>query len=393
MSDDGPSGLRAEIVNEAQRIGMEMVRIAPASRWDEHPLQDPDYRPRSILPWAESVIVMAVPLFIPMLATSPSMVYQELYNTTNRILDDAAYRMALFLTRKGYRAAFFPRDGYSSIDVLLRDPTAAFSQVLAAYYSGMGTIGDSHNIITEEYGPRVRMVSVVTDAVIEPDGMLSEDLCIHCGRCLRGCPAHAFSDRGERPYRMNYDACTRHHMELRDSHHWPCGTCIKVCPVGNDTRLYRKVQPVTPEGAEHCARKGSRPLPLPSAPGAEILSWRHRGEALLAVPLGMRYGPPPAVHRGGPHVHHEHHADRQDDVERHGEQLPSRGIQIERRVQRDPHDHEEQPYQRDSQAEPREGCVVHGTSIGGLYLIPTGASLIGPAGSRSPACPPRTPSP
>lgn len=165
MEEWCPSELKSMVVTEAHRIGVDLVRSCPVSRWDETPLQDPEYRPGRMCPWAENVVVMAVPLFIPMLATAPSMVYQELYNTANRILDDAAYRMALFLTRLGYRAMFFPRDGYSSIDVLLRDPSAAFSQVLAAYYSGMGTIGDSHNIITPEYGPRIRMVSVITDTM------------------------------------------------------------------------------------------------------------------------------------------------------------------------------------------------------------------------------------
>lgn len=233
MTGTRRTGLRADVIGEAERIGMELVRIAPASRWDEHPLQDPEYRPRSVFPWAESVVVMAVPLFVPMLATAPSMVYQELYNTTNRILDDAAYRMTLFLTRRGFRAAFLPRDGYSSMDVLLRDHAAAFSQVLAAYYSGMGTVGDSHNIVTRGFGPRIRMVSVVTDAAIEPDPMLTEDLCIHCGRCLRGCPAHAFSDTGGRPYRMST-------MRARGTT-WSCGTAITgpAAPASGSARSER----------------------------------------------------------------------------------------------------------------------------------------------------------
>ena len=42
-----------------------------------------------------------------MLETTPS----ELYNTANRLLDDAAYRRVSLLFSLGRRAHFFPRDG------------------------------------------------------------------------------------------------------------------------------------------------------------------------------------------------------------------------------------------------------------------------------------------
>ncbi len=249
-------GTQEDVRSAAERFGARIVGFCSVERWDEHPLQPMEYRPKSILPWARSVVVMGIPLYVPMIATTPSMVYQELYNTTNRILDDMAYRMTGFLTGNGYRAMYFPRDGYSGMDALLKDPTAAFSHVLAAYYAGLGTIGDSHNLITPEYGPRVRMVSVVTDAVFEPDDMIDGDLCIHCRRCLKKCPAGCFTDDG-RPYSMDMERCTEHHIELKKQGHWPCGVCIKVCPVGKDMELYRDVAPVSPEGLEHCERKGS----------------------------------------------------------------------------------------------------------------------------------------
>ncbi len=42
---------------------------------------------------------------------------------------------------------------------------------MAGYYAGMGTIGDSHNLITKEFGPRLRIVSILTDAPIPADPM------------------------------------------------------------------------------------------------------------------------------------------------------------------------------------------------------------------------------
>lgn len=114
--------------------------------------------------------------------------YSELYNTTNRFLDETAYRLANYLNRLGYRAHFFPRDCYGDISVLVKKPEAAFSHVIAARYAGLGTIGMNHTLLTPEYGPRVRLVSVITDAEVTPDRMIKNELCVKCGMCAKSCP-------------------------------------------------------------------------------------------------------------------------------------------------------------------------------------------------------------
>lgn len=251
------SDLRSMVFSHARELGASLVRACRADMWETHPIQSPEFWPKNTWPWVESVVVLGIPLFAPMMATTPSMVYQELYDTTNRMLDDMAYRLATYLTGLGWRAMFFPRDCYYNVDVLVANPNAAFSHVIAAYYAGMGTIGDSRNLITREFGPRLRMVSVLTDAPIAPDPLLEEDLCIHCGICLRECPVHAFTDVGGPVYEMDKVACTRYHVEIRDQHHWPCGVCASVCPVGDDLRTYRGAPIVTREGIRHVQAFGS----------------------------------------------------------------------------------------------------------------------------------------
>ncbi len=253
-----PAAIRKGIIAYSRGLGATLVRMCPTDRWSEHPIQQEIFHPRSIWPWAETAIVLGIPLFAPMVATTPSMVYQELYHTSNRILDDMGYRLSSHLMSEGYRAMYFPRDCYFSVEALLDRPAAAFSHVLSAYYAGMGTIGDSHNLITKEYGPRVRMVTVLTDAMPEYDDMLDEDLCIHCGKCLRECPSKAFTDKGEDIYDMDARACTEYHLELKRQRHWPCGRCIAVCPVGEDLRSYRGSRIATDQGIEHCRTYGSR---------------------------------------------------------------------------------------------------------------------------------------
>ena len=250
--------LKEDIYNKARELGAELVGTCSTSMWEKEPIQHPEFWPGNIWPWASRVIVMAIPLFFPMASTAPSMLYQEQYDTSNRIMDNMAYFLAKYIvTEKGYNAFYFPRDCYDSITVLLGKAAAAFSHVVAGYYAGLGTFGDSHNLITKEFGPRIRIVSVLTDAPIEPDPMINEDLCIHCKKCLKMCPASCFTEKETGLYEMDKDKCTSYHIDLVKQHHWPCGYCATFCPVGEDLKRYRGMQVVTPEGKKHCQYYGS----------------------------------------------------------------------------------------------------------------------------------------
>jgi epoxyqueuosine reductase QueG len=216
-----------------------LIGFTSVSRWQEYGETDGKYFPQRLFPFAATVIVISIPIFLPMLSTTPSIIYSELYNTTNRLLDDLAYRLSQYLTGRGYRAVFFPRDGYGDITVLLERPEADFSHVLAARYAGLGTIGYNHTLLTPQYGPRQRFVSVITDAVIPPDPMQEKSLCLGCKLCQKSCPTSCFSDTGSEIALMDKRRCTEYHAQLKSQHCYPCGICIKVCPVGLDRKLYR----------------------------------------------------------------------------------------------------------------------------------------------------------
>ncbi|MDR2391455.1 MAG: 4Fe-4S dicluster domain-containing protein, partial [Planctomycetota bacterium] len=139
----------------------------------------------------------------------------------------------------------------------MREPTAAFSHVVAGRHAGLGTVGANHTLLTPRFGPRVRLVSVITDAEISPDPLFAGELCTGCGLCLRSCPAKAFTPRpGSRIADMDRRKCARYHDLLRDGLRYPCGVCAKVCPVGEDRRLYGQVS-VSEAGVRHCQSFGS----------------------------------------------------------------------------------------------------------------------------------------
>ena len=67
------------------------------------------------------------------------MVYQELYDTSNRILDDMSYKLANYIVSElGYRAVFFPRDCYYSIEVLVETQMQPFLTYWQDIMQGLG---------------------------------------------------------------------------------------------------------------------------------------------------------------------------------------------------------------------------------------------------------------
>lgn len=120
-----------------------------------------------------------------------------------------AYEIADFLTGKGYASIYVPRDSYGDIDVLIKKPFAFFSHKHAAYLSGLGSFGQNNVLLTPEYGPRVRFVSIFTNAEVEGDSIKTKDLCIKCLACVRECPVNAIKQEGDFPPPMDKMICAR----------------------------------------------------------------------------------------------------------------------------------------------------------------------------------------
>lgn len=230
---------KQNIRDKALQLGAELVGFAPVERWHGSADIPEEFYPDRVWPLAKTVIVLAVPVWLPIVETAPAEWGREQYTITNTLLDEAAYRLAAYLNRHGYAALNFSRDGYGDIDVLLKTPAAAFSHVWAAHYAGLGHVGWNHTLLTPAYGPRVRLVSVLTALETSGDAMMTEELCSRCRLCRKICPAGAFEGNSEQPYaRMDKLACATNSKRLRKSFRNPCGFCIKVCPVGADRELF-----------------------------------------------------------------------------------------------------------------------------------------------------------
>ncbi len=237
----GTNRLKALIKAFCRRRGVDIVGFAAVGRWDEANEVPPDFRPRAIWPPARTVIVLGLEMPLPIVESTPSVGHMELYKTSNRELDQLAYDLTRYLNRLGQASFFFPRDGFGSMRALREENRAAFSHVMAAKYAGLGTIGASHCLLTPEFGPRVRLVSVFTAAELPPDPLQGKELCIKCGACCKCCPKQAIRLRDDQVI-GDYDAgaCLERAEELVSQRCYPCGICTKVCPIGKDRSLYNE---------------------------------------------------------------------------------------------------------------------------------------------------------
>jgi epoxyqueuosine reductase len=233
--------LKQRLLTKCRDMDIPLVGIADVRRWEEPPFQPwmpREFFPQSIFPGARSVVVIGLPVQLPVLETSPSIYYREMYNVLNSLIDQYSYRIAEFLNKEGFPSVFVPRDGYGSIEVLLERPLAFFSHRHAAYCAGLGTFGVNNMILTPEYGPRVRFGSVITVAPLPADPVRENNLCIRCMRCVRMCPSSALSNLGYPDGLTDKFRCATWSASLHRRYISPCGICIKVCPVGEDRIFY-----------------------------------------------------------------------------------------------------------------------------------------------------------
>jgi epoxyqueuosine reductase len=189
------------IKEKAKELGIDIIGIGSIDRYKNAPKL---MNPKTYFPDAKSVIVIAMRI--------PRGSYRGIeegthwhnysfyaYNKLNTIFRPRlTYEMACFIEDHGWEAVphypAVPERSPAHAPVaegkVPRDVSCSVR--LLGVGAGVGEMGHSKVFLTKEFGPRVRLGSIFTDAELEPDPMVEPySICNKCGRCVKDCPGNA----------------------------------------------------------------------------------------------------------------------------------------------------------------------------------------------------------
>ena len=256
-----------------------LVGVASVDRFEQAPK---GHRPDSFVPDAQSVVVVALPIVFGLMRWHEYMEDSErvkavdtytdadgneqewsprtmirkhierrcCYEVINNELQALSMYGAMFLERAGHTSTYVP----TTYGMTLSWPgnykwdfpkppqgTGPFSHKHAAVAAGIGQFGMNNLLLTPQYGPRQRLVSLITTAPLAADPPINEPICLgeECSLCVDDCPANAFAD----PFdfdaagqtmtmaKIDIEACRGYYKD--SAHGEQCARqCMTSCPVG-----------------------------------------------------------------------------------------------------------------------------------------------------------------
>ena len=299
----GSRQLTLDVKQLAFQHGAMLVGVAPIDRFDPLPPYGDraprGHDPRDYLPNAKAVISVAQPILNPVMEAPAALVdvaiemvppdikhayLEQLYNVTGHRIHDYMLEfigqiVGQHLLSHGFDAMIFPTTGLhprlasdgSGGSASLTDrqiwegPSRKWSELYspfrysfgpvshrhAATRAGLGEFGYNNLVLTKQFGPRQRFNSIITDAELVPDPLITEPICLRddCGLCLRACFMDAITLRDDSsfidyrtvgavdktrifidtPAKTDPTLCSRRRDRAPDS---PVrGDCLRICPV------------------------------------------------------------------------------------------------------------------------------------------------------------------
>jgi epoxyqueuosine reductase len=220
-----------ELKNKAKELGLDLFGTADISRALGKGLE--------AFPYAVSIGVRLLNGALIGVENGPTHTYFHHYRTVNTFIDQCALTLAFMLKRSGYDAVCVP----ASQTVDSAGIAGLFPHKTAAVLSGLGFIGKSCLFVSEAFGPRVRLCTILTDCPL-PAGEVMAPRCGDCGLCVRACPCGAlygaeWREGMERGDMMDASLCSRlMKQKYRDIGRGAvCGICMAVCPFGKSEHM------------------------------------------------------------------------------------------------------------------------------------------------------------
>lgn len=175
----------------------------------------------------------------------PTIEYAEHYDAINKTLNKIASDVKRMLKRKGYcaeviKSTLGPREE-KKVPNYYKTLSVEFSHKTAATRSGLGWIGKTALFISPKFGPRVRLVTILTDCELDTGHPVKTSLCGDCDICVKKCPAQASNGKNwsvgmQREDFFDAFECRKTAREMVEQRigtdETLCGICVAVCPIG-----------------------------------------------------------------------------------------------------------------------------------------------------------------
>ncbi|CCO24467.1 hypothetical protein [Maridesulfovibrio hydrothermalis] len=162
--------LKKNILDHAKKWGATLTAIA-----DTTGMAGIETRPENLLqpyPRAISIAVQLSNGIMNDVVTGPTELYSQHYQRVNSLLDDIACRVTGFIQDNGGIAIPIPAS-----QILCKERFVSYiSHKAVAINAGLGWQGKSLLLISPEYGPRIRLVTVLTDLLLPVDGPVKKPL-------------------------------------------------------------------------------------------------------------------------------------------------------------------------------------------------------------------------
>ncbi len=202
--------MKEKIINLAKETGADIIGFASSERFDD------SHAVKKLFPGVKTVIGLGFRVLrgIYRGVEEGSTYYQYttmgVENMEETVMPMVQLRVSMMLEEAGYIA--LPQRRHQQImaeenstnpevayDAIFRGKTEEtqldFSELAVA--CGLGEIGKSGALLTDEYGPFVRCCFILTDCEIESTDIAPAHICDNCGKCIAACPGHAIDENGK----------------------------------------------------------------------------------------------------------------------------------------------------------------------------------------------------
>jgi epoxyqueuosine reductase len=175
-------------------------------------------------PYAISVGFHLSDAVLEEIENQPTPLYFHHYQRINILLDTMGLIATSTIQDLGYRAMPIP----ASQLVDWKNQRGNLSHKHVARAAGLGWIGRNNLLVNEQFGSRIRLVTILTDLPL-PIDLPSPRNCGSCRSCLSVCPAEAIKERQEDFDHLRCYGQLRTFAKTLHFSHNICGVCVKAC--------------------------------------------------------------------------------------------------------------------------------------------------------------------